>query len=124
MVEIYGIDWTVGFWFGILGAIMGTAYRTIFEKDKKCPMCNDKRFRKIENLITKEVRSGTEESHKNPSILAYAMPILLGIIGGVIGYVMYRKESPYFAKKLLFVGLMSGAVWMVYYIISDLNTPI
>ena len=51
MVEItsYEIDWAVGAWFGILVAIMGIAYRIIFEKDKKCPMCNDKRFRKKED---------------------------------------------------------------------------
>ena len=36
---------------------------------------------------------------------------------------MYRKESPYFAKKLLFLGVISGAVWMAFIIWSS-NTPI
>ena len=43
------VEWTMGFWIGVFVAILTIAGAIIFETDKKCPMCNDKRFRKRED---------------------------------------------------------------------------
>ena len=43
---------------------------------------------------------------KKPSRLWYLVPILFGIIGGLIGYVVVKDEDRNMAKKLLIVGLI------------------
>jgi len=35
----------------------------------------------------------------------YLLPILLGIIGGIIGYFAVRHDDPTLAKRLLYVGI-------------------
>ncbi|MFY3741041.1 MAG: hypothetical protein HMLIMOIP_001488 [Candidatus Nitrosomirales archaeon] len=35
----------------------------------------------------------------------YLLPVLLGIIGGIIGYFAVRHDDPTLAKRLLYVGI-------------------
>ena len=38
------------------------------------------------------------------------MPILFGIIGGIIGYYALRRDDPQKAKKCLYLGLILTAI--------------
>ena len=40
----------------------------------------------------------------------YIVPILFGIIGGIIGYYALRRDDPQKAKKCLYLGLILTAI--------------
>ena len=47
---------------------------------------------------------------KKRSNLWYIVPILFGIIGGIIGYYALRRDDPQKAKKCLYLGLILTAI--------------
>ena len=47
----------------------------------------------------------------------YIVPILFGIIGGIIGYYALRRDDPQKAKKCLYLGLILTAINIVANII-------
>jgi hypothetical protein len=46
------------------------------------------------------------------SLWWYLLPVLLGIVGGVIGYLFLRKIDPKRAADLLLTGLIFNAIWL------------
>lgn len=44
------------------------------------------------------------------SIWWYLLPLVFGIIGGIIGFFIIRKDNPQKAKKVLIVGIIVLAV--------------
>jgi H+/Cl- antiporter ClcA len=48
-----------------------------------------------------------------PSVIWYLLPILLGPIGGIIGYFLVKNRDRKFAERLLIVGLIMVAVYFV-----------
>ena len=47
----------------------------------------------------------------------YLVPILFGIIGGIIGYFALRRDDPQKAKKCLYLGLILTAINIIANII-------
>ena len=54
---------------------------------------------------------------KKPSNWWYLLPILLSVIGGIIGYFLFRNRNKDFAKRLLIIGFIMFAVLIVLQII-------
>jgi len=54
--------------------------------------------------------SGETTSDERPNKLWYLLPILLGIIGGVIGYFVLKDRNRKFAEHLLIAGLVMSVV--------------
>ena len=40
----------------------------------------------------------------------YLLPILIGLIGGIIAYLILRKDDPKKAKKCLYVGIVLAII--------------
>ena len=49
-------------------------------------------------------------SEKKRSNWWYIVPILFGIIGGIIGYYALRRDDPQKAKKCMYIGLILTAI--------------
>ena len=47
----------------------------------------------------------------------YIVPVLFGMIGGIIGYFALRRDAPQKAKKCLYLGLILTAINIVANII-------
>ena len=56
-----------------------------------------------------------------PSAIWYLLPILLGPIGGIIGYFLVKDRDRKFAERLLIVGLIMVAI---YFVISLILTAL
>lgn len=54
-----------------------------------------------------------ESSDKNK--LWYLLPIILGILGGVIGYFLTKRKNKKFAERLLLVGLVVFLIHIFFY---------
>ena len=52
-----------------------------------------------------------------PSAIWYLLPILLGPIGGIIGYFFVKNRDRKFAERLLIAGIIVIAVYFVISII-------
>lgn len=48
-----------------------------------------------------------------PSRVWYLLPILLGLIGGVIGYFVLRNRDRKFAERMLIIGVVMTVLWWV-----------
>lgn len=59
--------------------------------------------------------SGMKSEDKSPSKAWYLLPILLGIIGGLIMFFILRSEGPGMARNGLLLGIL---VFMVSIVIS------
>jgi|GEM_PF-3108430 len=73
-------------------------------KAKICPKCG------VEQPIIPE----------NVSNWWYLCPIFLGIIGGLVAWIVNKDVNPKKAKKLLIVGIIVPIVWVVVYLIMHL----
>ena len=60
---------------------------------------------------------------KRRSNLWFLLPILFGIIGGVIAYFFLRRDDPNKAKKCLFLGLVFMIIGIVFNIIVGSSIP-
>jgi len=60
---------------------------------------------------------------KPRSNLWFLLPILFGIIGGVVAYLFLRRDDPNKAKKCLFLGLVFMIVGIVFNIIVGSSIP-
>ena len=72
-----------------------------------CPKCGNSI---LENSPNKETIRIRPIKQKKSSRLWYILPIILGIIGGIIGYFVLRKNDPILAKKSLILGIGLGAI--------------
>jgi hypothetical protein len=101
------------------------------DRGEYCPICND-RFNSQEEMIRHFESHSTEEKMKvlkygsakqenqepiasrKPSLLWYLAPLLLGIVGGLIGYVDVKKDDKKMADNLLEIGIFMTTVSVVY----------
>ncbi len=51
----------------------------------------------------------------------YLLPILLGIIGGIIGYFAVRHDDPTLAKRLLYVGIAMLVAGIILSVVAALS---
>ena len=58
-------------------------------------------------------------SPKKPSAILYIFPILLGFIGGIIGYFVVRKQDPKMARNLLIVGIVISVLMVVLNVVMN-----
>jgi len=54
---------------------------------------------------------------EKPSNWWYLLPIFLNIVGGFIGYLLLKDRDRKFAKRLLIIGLIVFAVFIIFQII-------
>lgn len=59
-----------------------------------------------------QATSNTSETKKGGAIY-YLLPILLGIIGGIIGFIILKDDDQAFAKKLLIIGIVVTAITVI-----------
>ena len=50
---------------------------------------------------------------KLTSKLWYILPILLGLIGGIVGYMILRHSDPTKAKKSVYLGIVLTAIGII-----------
>jgi len=50
-------------------------------------------------------KSGGNYPKKSRSNVWYFLPILVGMIGGIIAYLVIRKDDPHKAKNCIYIGL-------------------
>lgn len=55
----------------------------------------------------------TSEEHEKSSKLWYLIPIFLGIIGGLIAYLILKKDDSKLAKRCLIVGILTTIIPMI-----------
>jgi hypothetical protein len=53
-----------------------------------------------------EYQTPSEPIRPSPSYLWYLIPVVLGLLGGLIGYVYVHDDNPQMAKDLFFIGLI------------------
>ena len=63
------------------------------------------------------------EHVKSRSSMWYLLPILVGLIGGVIAYWILRHDDPKKAKKCLYVGIALAIVGIVINILIMTQIP-
>jgi hypothetical protein len=104
------------------------------DRGEYCPICND-RFNSQEEMIRHFESHSTEEKmkvlkHKSTkqenqepitsrkhSSLWYLAPLLLGIVGGLIGYVDVKNDDKKMADNLLEIGIFMTTVSAFYILI-------
>ena len=60
------------------------------------------------------------ENVKSRSGVWYLLPILFGIIGGVISYFVIKEDDVKKAKNCLYLGVALTAIWIVIPVIGGL----
>jgi len=71
---------------------------------------------KFRHEATREIRE--QPVYAKPSAWWWLAPILLGIFGGIMGYVGVKDRDPYMASKLLWFGIILTVVKvLLYYVI-------
>lgn len=63
------------------------------------------------------------EGIKSRSNAWYLLPILVGLIGGVIAYLILRRDDPTKAKKCLYIGTIFAIVGIVINILIVSQIP-
>jgi H+/Cl- antiporter ClcA len=62
------------------------------------------------------------EEYKSRSKAWYLLPIFLGIIGGLIGFFVLRKDSPKMARNCLIIGIIVIAIGIALSIAGSIAT--
>jgi len=63
------------------------------------------------------------EYGKTRSNLWYILPIFVGLIGGVIAFLILRKDDPKKAKNCLYLGMVLAAVGIILNILIVTQIP-
>ena len=63
------------------------------------------------------------EHVKSRSNMWYLLPIFVGLIGGIIAYLVLRHDDPKKAKKCLYVGIVLAIVGIVINILIVTQIP-
>ena len=53
-------------------------------------------------------------SEKTRSAAWYLLPILVGMIGGIIGYLIIRKDDPRKAKNCIYIGIIMMGIGLIF----------
>ena len=59
-------------------------------------------------------KSGGEHTEKSRSNMWYLLPILVGMIGGIIAYLAIRKDDPRKAKNCIYIGLVMVLIGIIF----------
>ena len=59
-------------------------------------------------------KSGGEHAEKSRSSMWYLLPILVGMIGGIIAYLAIRKDDPRKAKNCIYIGLVMVLIGILF----------
>ena len=58
-------------------------------------------------------KSGGEHTEKSRSSMWYLLPILVGMIGGIIAYLIIRKDDPHKAKNCIYIGIVMMVIGII-----------
>jgi hypothetical protein len=53
-------------------------------------------------------------SEKTRSNAWYLLPIFIGMIGGIIGYLIIRKDDPHKAKNCIYIGIVMMTIGIIF----------
>ena len=53
----------------------------------------------------------------------YLLPIFVGLIGGIIAYLVLRRDDPKKAKKCLYVGIILAVIGIIVNILALTQIP-
>ena len=53
-------------------------------------------------------------SEKTRSNAWYLLPIFVGMIGGIIGYLIIRKDDPRKAKNCIYIGMIMMGIGLIF----------
>ena len=56
-------------------------------------------------------------SETSRSSMWYLLPILIGMIGGIIGYLIIRKDDPRKAKNCIYIGIVMMIIGIIFNIL-------
>ena len=59
-------------------------------------------------------KSGGEHTEISRSSMWYLLPILVGMIGGIIAYLAIRKDDPRKAKNCIYIGLVMVLIGILF----------
>ncbi len=59
-------------------------------------------------------KSGGEHTEKSRSSMWYLLPILVGMIGGIIAYLVIRKDDPRKAKNCIYIGIVMMVIGIIF----------
>ena len=59
-------------------------------------------------------KSGGDYPEKSRSSMWYQLPILVGMIGGIIAYLAIRKDDPRKAKNCIYIGLVMVLIGIIF----------
>ena len=59
-------------------------------------------------------KSGGDYTEKSRSSMWYLLPILVGMIGGIIAYLAIRKDDPRKAKNGIYIGLVMVLIGIIF----------
>ena len=59
-------------------------------------------------------KSGGGHTEKSRSSMWYLLPILVGMIGGIIAYLAIRKDDPRKAKNCIYIGLVMVLIGILF----------
>mgnify|MGYP001392936414 FL=1 len=51
---------------------------------------------------------------KSRSNVWYLLPILVGMIGGIIAYLVIRKDDPHKAKNCIYIGIVMMVIGIIF----------
>jgi len=51
---------------------------------------------------------------KSRSNVWYLLPILVGMIGGIIAYLIIRKDDPHKAKNCIYIGIIMMIIGIIF----------
>ena len=63
------------------------------------------------------------ESEKPRSNAWYLLPIFFGIIGGIIAFLIIRKDDPHKAKNCLYLGIILMFIGIIFNMIITTSIP-